>query len=157
MFADVQTQNSYMRNGAAAVVVMALASCCCDGPQRQAPARTAPVPAPTELEMALAAVTPEQDAERAALIAQAQKNGWLGEVDWVRRSAVVGPAFSNLDFKVKQAVAWNVALTMMRIEGADAGTFLGASCELRLLDPKTNRRVGVYSTALGRLSMENER
>lgn len=113
-----------------------------------------PPPKPTPLEASLAAMTPEEDAEREKLVVMAQKSAWLGEVDWELHQAVVGPGFNGLDFKMKEAVAWSVVLVGLRREGAKKGTFLGANYDLQLLDPKTNKRIGTYSTLWGKLTME---
>ncbi len=99
-------------------------------------------------------MTAEDDAKREALIVGAQKSGWLGEVNWERQEAVVGPKFGTLEFKMKQAVAWNVVLVGLRRNGAKKGTFLGANYDLDLLDPKTNKLVGTYSTLWGKLTLE---
>lgn len=111
-------------------------------------------PEPTPLETALAAMTPEEDAKREALIEDAQKSGWLGEVDWQRHAVFVGPGFADLDFKMKEAVAWNVVLVAMRREGLKKGSFLGANYDLKLLDQKTGKKLGTYSTLWGKLTME---
>lgn len=126
-------------------------------PEAAAPAQQEaprPPPKPTPLETSLAAMTPEEDAEREKLVVMAQKSGWLGEVNWALHRAVVGPGFKDLDFKMKEGVAWSVVLVGLRREGAKKGTFLGANYNLELLDPKTNKRLGTYSTLWGKLTME---
>lgn len=143
------------------LLALTLAGCCFDPskPAAKPVEVTAPAPAPkppepTPLEKALSEMTPEDDAKRVALVDESKSNGWIRTVDWDRREVVVGLGFGELDFKLKEAVAWNIVLVGLRKEGAKKGTFLGANYDLDLLDPKTNKLVGSYSTLWGKLKLE---
>lgn len=137
-----------MRGRWLAVVLAALSGCCFDPkPSTPPPPQAIPPPKPSPMAEALAKMTLEDEAQRVALLEQSIANGWLKEMKWERHTLVVGAGFADLDFDVKQAAAWNVALLGMRRDKVDY-------YELRLVDPKTNKRVGWYSTSLGRLTLE---
>lgn len=101
---------------------------------------------PTREEKLLAAMTPEDDAKREELIADGQKSGWLGAIDYDHHSVIVGPGFADLDFKMKEAVIWAVVLNGMR-------KTMKPQFDLSLVDPKTNKTVGTY-TLSGRLQLQ---
>lgn len=109
------------------------------------PPPPAPKAEPSQEERALAAITPEDDAKRETLIADGQKSGWLGAIDYSARTIAVGPGFGALDFKMKEAVIWAVVLNGMR-------KTMDPRFEMTLVDPKTNKTVGTYTTT-GRLQL----
>jgi hypothetical protein len=89
---------------------------------------------PTAEEKLLASMTPEDDAKREALIADGHKSSCVGAIDY-EHGTVIGPGFADLEFKMKEAVAWAVALGP---RSARLRTTLNPRFEVTLVDPKTN-------------------
>jgi hypothetical protein len=134
---------------AALVAALLCSGCCCDPSSSPAPAPPVPAakPEPTPGEKALAAITPADDAKRAALLAEGVQNGWIGEIDYPHQRMVVGRNFGALDFKMKNAVVWAVVLDGMRKKGQP-------SFDLELRDPMTNKVIGNYSCLWWKLTLE---
>lgn len=118
------------------IAALVLSGCCFDT------SKASPPPAP------IVRAPTAEDARAEAGVALAQKNGWLGQVnyehDYATASAAVTPVFGSLSFDVRQAVAANVAAVGMRRK--DKATFT-----VDLVDAQ-GKIVGIYSTVLGKLT-----